>query len=61
LKAKNAKNYKESYLVQKNCPKYLTKPFNFYGGYVSLNQKEKATVVESSLVTYYKATVIELE
>eukprot|EP00347_Sterkiella_histriomuscorum_P011268 403373102 len=51
----------ESWIVQKNCPPYLTKPFNFYGGYVSLNLKEKTTLGESELVIYYKQTLIELE
>jgi hypothetical protein len=39
----------------------LTRAFNFYGGYVQLNLKEKANLAENSIVTYYKQTIIELE
>lgn len=60
-RAKNPTTHKESYFVEKNCPRHLSNPFNFYGGYVQLNLKEKANVVESDLVVYYKQTLIELE
>ncbi len=36
-------------------------PFNFYGGYMMLNTKEKVNLVESNTVTYYKDCIIELE
>ncbi|CDW84153.1 UNKNOWN [Stylonychia lemnae] len=60
-KQKNPTTYKESYFVEKNCPKHLNNAFNFYGGFVQLNLKEKAQVVESEIVVYYKQTLIELE
>eukprot|EP00347_Sterkiella_histriomuscorum_P009793 403339870 len=60
-RAKDPNSHQESWIVQKNCPPYLSKPFNFYGGYVSLNLKEKTTLGESELVIYYKQTLIELE
>lgn len=44
----------------KGCPPYLSQPFNFYGGYVGLNLKEKATVAESSLLVFYKELLVEL-
>lgn len=43
-----------------NFPPYLTSPFNYFGAYVVLNLKEKASVAESSLIIYYKEVLMEV-
>ena len=39
----------------------ISYPFNFYGGYVALNTKEKEQLAESNVIKYYKDCIIELE
>ena len=58
---KNPKGHKESWHVQKGCPNYLSRAFNFYGGFVSLSLNEKSNLAENQLIHYYKQTIIELE
>ena len=60
-RTKNPHLYKESYLISAKAPAVLQQAFNFYGGYVSLSQKEKSSVAESQIVTYYKQCIIDLE
>ena len=36
-------------------------PFNFYGGYMLLNTKEKTNFVESKTIKFFKDCIIELE
>ena len=54
-------NHREPGYITRSIPPYLTQPFQFFGSYVALNLKEKASVSESSIVTYYKQSLIELD
>jgi len=38
-------------------PKFMKKPFKFYGDYVSLSQTDKTDFAERELVNYYKCII----
>ncbi len=53
--------YEESDQVKLEVPKVLHRAFNFYGAYVSLNQKERDKYAREQMLTYYRDCVCELE
>jgi predicted RNase H-like nuclease (RuvC/YqgF family) len=53
--------YEESDQVKLEVPKVMHRVFNFYGAYVSLNQKERDKNAREQMLTYYRDCVCELE
>jgi ribosomal protein L17 len=57
---KSGGSYEESEDVKARCPSFH-RAFSFYGGYVSLNLRDREVFAKDQVVTYYRDCICELE